>query len=241
MEELNKLLKHLQEIADTAYIATMMHWEMDITAPKKSLDYLIDVKTKVELKVFELSTSKEYKKLLDNVINSEEFTKITTEEQRYLKELSEDYEKDERVPVDFYEKYSSLCSKSNTAWVEAKEKKDYQIFKPYLKKIIEMTKQYYSYKYHNTENLYDCMLNEYESGMTSDKIDKLFTELKQEIIPIVKNLKVTKIDQPRNTYTKEELLATLEYANVDPARRGETLNLNEFSKIANALFETKDK
>ena len=61
MEELNKLLKHLQEIADTAYIATMMHWEMDITAPKKSLDYLIDVKTKVELKVFELSTSKEYK------------------------------------------------------------------------------------------------------------------------------------------------------------------------------------
>lgn len=44
-----------------------------------------------------------------------------------------------------------------------------------------------------------------------------------------------------DSYTKEELLAALEYANVDPARRGETLNLNEFSKIANALFETKDK
>ena len=37
MEKLNKLLDYLQTIADTSYIATLMHWEMDITAPKKSL------------------------------------------------------------------------------------------------------------------------------------------------------------------------------------------------------------
>ena len=55
MEKLNKLLKYLQTIADASYIATLMHWEMDITAPKKSIDYLIDVKTQVELKVFELT------------------------------------------------------------------------------------------------------------------------------------------------------------------------------------------
>lgn len=211
MEKLNKLINYLQEIADTSYIATLMHWEMDITAPKKSLDYLIDVKTKVELKAFELSTSKEYKQLLDDVINSEEFKTLPLEEQRYLKDLSDDYEKDQRVPSDFYEEYSSLCSKSNAIWVEAKEKKDYQIFKPYLEKMITMTKKYYSYRYPNTDNLYDCMLNEYETGITSEIIDKLFTELKQAIIPIVKNLKVTKIGEPRNKYTKEELLDIAEY------------------------------
>lgn len=211
MEKLNKLINYLQEIADTSYIATLMHWEMDITAPKKSLDYLIDVKTKVGLKAFELSTSKEYKQLLDDVINSEEFKTLTLEEQRYLKDLSDDYEKDQRVPSDFYEEYSSLCSKSNAIWVEAKEKKDYQIFKPYLEKMITMTKKYYSYRYPNTDNLYDCMLNEYETGITSEIIDKLFTELKQAIIPIVKNLKVTKIGEPRNKYTKEELLDIAEY------------------------------
>ncbi len=211
MEKLNKLIEYLQQIADTSYIATLMHWEMDITAPKKSLDYLIDVMTKVELKSFELATSKEYKKLLDDVINSEEFKTLTEEEQRYLNELTEDYEKDERVPGEFFEEYTSLCSKSNAAWVEAKEKKDYQIFKPYLEKIIDMTKKYYEYRYPNADNLYDCMLNEYETGMTSEIIDKLFEELKQEIIPIVKKLKVTKIAEPRATYTKEELLTIAKY------------------------------
>ena len=206
MEKLNKLLDYLQTIADTSYIATLMHWEMDITAPKKSLDYLIDVKTKVELKAFELSTSNEYKRLIDDVINSDEYKSLTKEEQIYLKELANDYEKEKRVPSDFFEEYSSLCSKSNAAWVEAKEKQDYQIFKPYLEKIIDMTKKYYTYKYPNTNNLYDCMLDEYETGMTSEKIDKLFDELKKDIIPIVKSLKVTKISMPQNKYTKEELL-----------------------------------
>ena len=211
MEKLNKLLDYLQTIADTSYIATLMHWEMDITAPKKSLDYLIDVKTKVELKAFELSTSNEYKRLIDDVINSDEYKSLTKEEQIYLKELANDYEKEKRVPSDFFEEYSSLCSKSNAAWVEAKEKQDYQIFKPYLEKIIDMTKKYYTYKYPNTNNLYDCMLDEYETGMTSEKIDKLFDELKKDIIPIVKSLKVTKISMPQNKYTKEELLDIASY------------------------------
>ena len=211
MEKLNKLLNYLQTIADTSYIATLMHWEMDITAPKKSLDYLIDVKTQVELKAFELSTNKEYKSLLDDVLNSEEYSKLTKEEQIYLKELADEYEKDERVPSDFFEEYSSLCSKSNAIWVEAKEKKDYQLFKPYLEKIIYMTKEYYSYRYPNTTNLYDCMLDEYETGLTSEKIDKLFSELKKEIIPIIKNLKVTKIGEPHFQYTKEELLDIASY------------------------------
>lgn len=211
MEKLNKLLDYLQKIADTSYIATLMHWEMDITAPKKSLDYLIDVKTKVELKAFELSTSEEYKRLLDDLINSEEHKTLTIEEQRFLTELKDDYERDARVPASFYKEYSSLCSKSNAIWVESKEKKDYQIFKPYLEKIIDMTKKYYLYRYPDTTNLYDCMLNEYECGITSETIDKLFTELKQEIIPIVKNLKVTKIGKPQNKYTNEELLDIATY------------------------------
>ncbi len=211
MEKLNKLLKYLEQISDASYIAGLMHWEMDINAPEKSIDYLIDVKTKVEMKIFELSTSKEYKALLDDVISSSEFETLSLSEQRYLKDLQEEYEKDEKVPADFFEEYSALCSKSNNAWVKAKIEKDYNIFKPFLKEIVQYTKKYYSYKYPNTNNLYDCMLNEYETGMTSDKIDPLFEELKKEIIPIVKKLKVTKIGEPHPTFTKEELLDIASY------------------------------
>lgn len=203
---MKELLEYLQKIADLNYISTLMHWEMDTIAPTKSIDYLINVKTQVEVESFKLSTSPEFKTLVDNVINSNEFKDLTIEEQIYLKELQEDYEREARIPKDFYEEYSSLCSKSNAIWLEAKQKKDYLIFKPYLEKIINYTKKYYSYKYPNSQNLYDDMLNEYERGLTSAIIDPLFTKLKKELIPLIKKLKPTKIGVPQISYTKEELL-----------------------------------
>lgn len=211
MTNSNKLLEYLQKIADACYIAKLMHWEMDITAPKKSLDYLIEVKTKVEMEIFNLSTSEEYKRLIDNVINSEEYHTLSKEEQIYLKELQEDYEKDKLVPSDFYEEFSMLCSKSNAIWVEAKEKKDYQIFKPYLAKMIAYTKKYYLYKYPNTANLYDEMLNDFERGLTSSKIDPLFAKLKEGILPLVKKLPKEKKTQATREYSKEELLDIAHY------------------------------
>ena len=203
---MKELLEYLQKIADLNYISTLMHWEMDTIAPTKSIDYLINVKTQVEVESFKLSTSPEFKTLVDNVINSNEFKDLTIEEQIYLKELQEDYEREARIPKDFYEEYSSLCSKANAIWLEAKQKKDYLIFKPYLEKIINYTKKYYSYKYPNSQNLYDDMLNEYERGLTSAIIDPLFTKLKKELIPLIKKLKPTKIGVPQISYTNEELL-----------------------------------
>ena len=60
---------------------------------------------------------------------------------------------------------------------EAKKTNNYEMFKPYLKKNIEMAKKYYNY-IDSEHDLYDVMLNEYERNMTTDVLDKLFDRLK---------------------------------------------------------------
>lgn len=71
-------------------------------------------------------------------------------------------------------------------WKDAKENNDFNMFKPYLSKIIEMTKEYYTYIGGSfANNLYDVMLNEYETGVKSELIDKLFEELKVGILPLI--------------------------------------------------------
>lgn len=204
---MKKLLEYLQKIADLNYIATLMHWEMDTIAPKASFDYLIEVKTKIELEAFKLSTSQEFKKMLEETITSQEYQSLSFAEQTYLNSLLESYNRESLVPADFYAEYTALCSKANTIWLEAKEKKDYQIFKPYLAKVISFTKKYYTYKYPNSKNLYNDMLNEYEKGLTSDLIDPLFAEIKKELIPLIKQLKPINKIELNQTYTNEELLS----------------------------------
>jgi carboxypeptidase Taq len=207
MEELKE---YLQTIADLNYLIIMLHWERDTIAPEKSLDYLVEVQTKLEMKVFNLTTDDKYKKLLASVINSNDFKKLSYEEQTYLKDLLEEFDRFKRIPKELYEEYCNLTGKSVTVWADAKEKNNYEIFKPYLSKIIDMSKKMYSYT-DPDKDMYNAMLNDYEKGLNKEFIDKLFDELKKGILPIVKQLKKKDLPKINNTYTDSELTDISEY------------------------------
>lgn len=202
----NKLQEYLKNVEFLSYTVSMLRWEMDTVAPKSSFDYLIEVSTKYELESFKLTTSDVYIKLIEDVLQSKEYQNLNDMQKAYIETLKKQYYELKNVPQDFYEEYSSLRNKSLNAWVEAKEKNDYQIFKPYLKDIIEKTKILYKYMYPKAENLYDCMLNDYESNMKSEQIDNLFEKLKVQIIPIIKNLKICKVESLQNLYDDLKLL-----------------------------------
>lgn len=206
MNNFEKLLEYLKQIEFLSYIVAMMRWEMDTVAPKKSFDYLINASTKYEMESFRLSQNNEYITLIENVINSEEFSNLNEMQKKYIIKIKNDFYKMKNVPEDFYQEYCELRNKSLNSWVEAKEKNDYEIFKPYLIKIINYTKKYYEFMYPNNENLYDCMLNDYEEGINSNMIDNLFSRLKDEIVPIIKKLNNNKVDKIQNKYTDEELI-----------------------------------
>lgn len=211
MNKLDELKKILDHIGELRYTTSILRWEMDTIAPKSSYDYLIDVSSKFEVEAFKLSTSLEYINAINDLINSSEFNNLNELEQKYIFDLKEEYERFKRIPEDFYEEHCKLSSNSLNAWVKAKEENDYSIFKPYLLKIIESTKRLYDYMYPNNSNIYDCMLNDYEKGITSGFIDCLFDKLKEGIIPIIKNLKNNNINKLQRNYTNDKLIDLAKY------------------------------
>lgn len=218
----DKLISYLKKIGELNYLVTTLRWEMDTQAPKKSFDYLINVSTKYEMEAFNLLTSDEYIKLIEDLINSEEFNNLSQEEKIYINDLKEDYYKFKRVPSDFYEEFCKLKNNSLNTWVSAKDNNDYESFKPYLKDVIEYTKKYYKYIYPDATNLYDCMLNDYEKGIKSELIDKLFDELKVELIPIVKKLKEKNVPKVVNVLDDTKFIEfarfLLDYIGFDNSR-----------------------
>ncbi len=206
MNNKDKLIKYLEKIGQLNYLITVLRWDMDTVAPQKSYDYLIDVSTKYEMEIYDLTTSDEYIELINNLIESEEFNELTYGEKEYISDLKEEYYRFKKVPKDFCDEFYRLRSNSLNCWKTAKDKNDYSMFKPYLERVIEYTKKYYQYMYPDTNNLYDCMLDEYEKGIDSSFIDKLFYKLKEEIIPIVKNLKPVNIEKINSSLDDSEFI-----------------------------------
>ena len=211
MNALTQLLEYQKEISNLEYTINLLKWELKINAPKNSQPDLIKLITQYESKLFELLISEKYGTLLTNVINDSNFDSIEEAERRYIQNLWKHYQENKKIPMEFYTKYSELKKRTNIAWREAKEQNNYELFKPYLKEIIEMTKQYYGFLSSDTSNLYDIMLEHYEVGMTSAIIDPLFEQLKQRLLPLIPT-KVYSADTISSIpYSKQELLDCAEY------------------------------
>lgn len=208
--EHKKLLEYQKEILDLECLLNILVWDLRMDTPKEAKDYVISLESKLEEQIFALKTSKDYEKILIDCINSDSFKKIDDAEQRYIKNLLKQFYIDTKVPQDFYAKYVGLCSKSTSVWEEAKENNDYELFKPYLSDVIDMTKKYYSY-IDSTKNLYDVMLEQYEVGMTSEVIDELFDELKEYLIPLIKKVKTTDNNIIKRDYSDNDLIECAKY------------------------------
>lgn len=202
---MNKFINYLNDINDKKMIIYTLLWEIDTVIDDDYSSYNIEVASKLETEIFEMSTSNEYITLLDEFISSKDFNELAEYKKIYYLSLKDDYEKEKRIPKDFYNDYCIQKNISKKAWAKAKKENDYKIFKPYLIKNINMTKELYKYIYPNSNNLYDDMLNDYERGVKQKDIDPLFMELKKEIIPIVRNLKDNNLENKNISLSDSKL------------------------------------
>lgn len=126
----------------------------------------------------------------------EEFDTLDDTWKFIVKKMKRDFDKNKQIPAEVFERYVRAQSEAEHFWEEAKNKSDYSIFAPKLKEIIELTKEITGYTDPDKE-IYDALLNQYEEGMDSVTIDKIFGELKEELVPLI--AQVTAEKMPKNS------------------------------------------
>lgn len=96
--------------------------------------------------------------------------------------MKRDYDRNKRIPADLYEAFVRAAAESGNAWEEAKNASDFSIYAPHLRNMIEMTKQVIGYT-DPGKDVYDALLEQCEEGMDQATIDRLFEEVKTELVP----------------------------------------------------------
>ena len=109
---------------------------------------------------------------------------------RMTEQLKKKYENQKRYPEEFIKEFSLAASRGEVAWEKAKNASDFDVFKPALEKIVDLTKKSIEYKGYE-DNKYDALLDDYEAGLTVNKLDKVFGELRDGIVEILNKIKVT--------------------------------------------------
>jgi carboxypeptidase Taq len=177
-------LDYVKKMAAYGEALSLIYWDLRTGAPKKGAAQRSEVIGVLSSEVFNMSTSEEMASYIARLSNEQNLSEIT---RKMLEECRKDYDRNKKIPAEEYREYVILQSKAETVWEEAKAKSDFEMFKPYLEKLVKTTKSFIEY-WGYEGNKYNTLLDMYEPGVTVEVLDQVFGDLRKKIVPLVQQI-----------------------------------------------------
>ncbi|MDP1508597.1 carboxypeptidase M32 [Paenibacillus sp. CMAA1739] len=176
----------------------LLHWDLRTGAPRKGVDIRSETLGMLSTEMFKLMISDEMGQLLQFFAAEDKLEQLEDNDRRLVEECRKNYDLNRSVPADRYREYSILAAQAESKWEEAKEHSDFAGFEPYLSKIVDMKREFIGY-WGVKDTEYDTLLDQYEPGMTVEKLDAVFDRLKKRLVPLLSKIQASP-NQPDKSF-----------------------------------------
>ncbi len=175
----------LKRIHTLGSIDGLLGWDEQVNLPKESKDQRQNQKALMALLVHEANTDPEIAKLLAELEDSRD--ELAESEQVIVREKRRNYDRTVKLPAEFVERCTRTSSEAYHAWAKARANNDFKAFAPYIQKHIELCLESAGYLGWD-DRPYDLMIDNHDPGMDASTIAALFSELKTDLLPILKQI-----------------------------------------------------
>jgi carboxypeptidase Taq len=177
----------------------LLSWDQEVLMPIEANEHRAQIVSYLSSLIHDIFIDKKFGKLLESLSKTKN---LSNKEKRNVEITLKDWKEAVLVPTDFIKRYSYAQSKAYDVWVKAKENNDFASFAPNLQEIINMQKECVTYVQWKGKP-YDAMLDSFEESLSMEILDKVFENLKDKLIPIIK--KVT--EQTSSTFPLKGMFA----------------------------------
>src|SRR5204863_3204521 len=108
-----------------------------------------------------------------------------SDEAALIRLLRREHEKARRVPTELRAELSRAGALGLGAWLEARERRDFEILRPHVERQLELKRRYLEC-FEPYDDPYDVLLDEYEQGLTTAEAEHVLEHLKRELVPLVR-------------------------------------------------------
>ena len=182
MESYEELLSRLKDIELIGQIGSLLSWDQEVLMPPNAAPIRAEQLAWISKTAHERLTDPKIGNLLDEVGSRDNLSKV---ELANLRLARQSYERATKLPTEFVEEMAMHKSKSLISWTEAREKDDFSIFREDLSVSIDHARRKADFLGYE-ELRYDALLDLYESGLTVDTLDPLFSGLRDKVAPLIK-------------------------------------------------------
>jgi len=162
----------------------VLEWDEKTYLPKGGSEHRANQLALLAGMVHDKATSPEIGDLLKGLEGSSYSSGEDSFEAANAREIKHFYDKTVKIPKSLVEELTRVTSLAHAVWVEARQKSDFSLFLPYLKKIIKL-KHDQAEAVGYEKDPYDALLDDFEPGATIAKVSEVFTRFRQELVELV--------------------------------------------------------
>jgi len=187
-EPVEQLRNHLATLSDLHNAAALLQWDQQTMMPPRGRGARAETAATLRRIAHERFTASETGALIDAARAALDGAPPDSDEARLVAVARRRWEKARRVPVELAAELARAASIGHEVWVQARAESNFALFEPYLRHNVELACQYVAC-FDGYDCHYDVLLDDYEPGMRTAEVARLFGQLKEELVPLIATLR----------------------------------------------------
>jgi len=188
-EALQYVYKVQKEIALLSGVSELLFWDEKTHMPLEAVPGRYEQLRLIEGIIHERLTSSRMQgalKMLGEV-------PLSSKDQLMVRVLRKRVVRRSRIPNRFVQELAQERIIAESRWKLARHKNDFEIFRPQLSKIISLKQRQAEYirPRGSRENRYDTLLDDFEEGMTSERLSEVFAYIRKELTSLLQKIQAT--------------------------------------------------
>jgi carboxypeptidase Taq len=188
MSDYEKYKTQLRRLADINFASAVLSWDQETYMPPKGADHRASQLATLAGLAHAQATDKALGELLENL---QADASLDLVQKNNVTHSLRTFKKTQKYSAEFVEALSRAISEAFQAWQTAKKENSFAHFAPHLEKLVALRREeceFVGYESHP----YDALLDEYEPGLTTAEVEKLFDEVRTDLVPFVKAIAACK-------------------------------------------------
>lgn len=124
---------------------------------------------------------------------------LSADEQVVVREARREYDRRVRLPADLVGEIARHSSAAYHAWAKARAKDDFESYAPFLEKHLELARREAA-ALGWADRPYDYAIDKHDPGFTAERIEALFAELKEGLVPLVREIAASPVKPPQDIF-----------------------------------------
>ena len=183
----------LSKTKDAAVLSAaegIIHWDMEIYMPPKAVNQRSQQLALLSRIHHKLETDKEIGKLLKAIQTSSQYKKMGQVKKRNVHLINKNYREQTAIPEKLVAELAMQKAITVNRWKKAKAKKDFNVYKADMQKLLDLSKQAAEVlmKIKETKTPYEALIDNFEAKMHAETITKTFSQLLAGLKPLISKI-----------------------------------------------------